>query len=232
MSAVLEVRGLRAGYNGIPVLRGCGLDIRPGETVGIAGLNGAGKTTLLRALSGVIPRSCDRALFRGERLPARPDAVARRGLVHVPEGRRVFPNLTVRENLRYGAAAVGGSAGASARTTLVLDAFPRLAELTERRAALLSGGEQQMLAVGRGLMARPVLLMVDELSLGLSPRAAQEISGVLARVARSEGVSVLLVDQNIALLGSRCDRGYIMRDGSAEPAPDAFGGETLSAAYF
>src|SRR6476469_8132428 len=103
MTAVLDVRGLRAGYDGVPVLRGCALEIGAGETVGLAGLNGAGKTTLLRALSGVIPRSCDRALFGWERLPARPDAVARRGLVHVPEGRRVFANLTVRDNLRYGA---------------------------------------------------------------------------------------------------------------------------------
>jgi branched-chain amino acid transport system ATP-binding protein len=231
-TTVLEVRGLHAGYDGIPVLRGCELDIRQGETVALAGLNGAGKTTLLRALSGVIPRSCDRALFGGERLPARPDVVARRGLVHVPEGRRVFPNLTVRENLRYGAAAVGKSASASRQATLVLKAFPRLAELAERPAALLSGGEQQMLAIARGLMARPVLLMVDELSLGLSPSAGLEISAVLAQVARKEGLSVLLVDQNVALLGARCDRAYIMRDGLTEPIPDALGGGTLDAAYF
>ncbi|CNF05215.1 branched-chain amino acid ABC transporter ATPase [Mycobacterium tuberculosis] len=229
---VLEVRRLRAGYPGMPILHGCDLDVREGEMVGIAGLNGAGKSTLLRALSGVITRSCDRALFRGAKLPARPDAVARLGLVHVPEGRRVFPNLTVTENLRYGAAAAGKVADASRQERLVLDAFPRLADLAERRAALLSGGEQQMLAVARGLMAKPVLLMVDELSLGLSPKAGLEISAALAQVARAEGVSVLLVDQNTTLLGARCDRGYLLRDGLTEPISDAFGHETLSAAYF
>ncbi len=229
---VLEVRGLRAGYNGIPVLRGCELDIRQGETVGLAGLNGAGKTTLLRALSGVIQRSCDRALFRGEHLPTRPDAVARRGLVHVPENRRVFPNLTVQENLSYGAVAVGKSASASQQEAMVLETFPRLAELAERPAALLSGGEQQMLAIARGLMARPVLLMVDELSLGLSPKASLEISAALAQVTRRESLSVLLVDQNVALLGTRCDRVCIMRDGVVEPIPDAFDDKTLNSAYF
>ena len=151
--------------------------------------------------------------------------------MHVPEGRRVFPALTVRENLRYGAVAAGKAANASRQEALVLDAFPRLAELGERRAALLSGGEQQMLAVARGLMARPVLMMVDELSLGLAPKAGLEISAVLAQVARAEGLAVLLVDQNTALLGARCDRGYIMRDGLAEPIDEAFGHETLSAAY-
>lgn len=229
---ILEVSGLRAGYGGVPVLHGCDLEIREGETVGIAGLNGAGKTTLLRALSGAIPRSCDRALLRGDRLPSRPDAVARLGLVHVPEGRKVFPTLTVRENLRYGAVAAGKAGGAAREERRVLDAFPRLAELADRRAALLSGGEQQMLAVARGLMARPVLLMVDELSLGLSPKAALDISAVLARVARTQNLSVLLVDQNTTLLGARCDRGYIMRDGLAEPIDGAFGHDTLSAAYF
>lgn len=152
--------------------------------------------------------------------------------MHVPEGRRVFPNLTVRENLRYGAVAVGKSPSAARQTALVMEAFPRLTELADRPAALLSGGEQQMLAVARGLMAAPVLLMVDELSLGLSPKAGLEISAALTEVARSEGLSILLVDQNITLLDARCDRLYMMRDGSTESLPDALGGESLSAAYF
>ncbi|MGV9387105.1 ABC transporter ATP-binding protein [Nonomuraea sp. NPDC003707] len=229
---VLQARGLRAGYQGIPVLHGCDIDVRQGETVGLAGLNGSGKTTLLRALSGVIPRAGEHLTYCGEQLPARPDTVARRGLVHVPEGRRVFANLTVRENLHYGAVAVGKSASAGRQLALVMEAFPRMAELAERPAALLSGGEQQMLAVARGLMADPVMLMVDELSLGLSPKAGLEISAALTQVARREGLSILLVDQNLTLLDARCDRLFLMHDGMTEPLPDALGGERLSATYF
>lgn len=229
---VLDVRGLRAGYGAVPVLRGVDIDIRQGEIVGLAGLNGVGKTTLLRALSGVIPRSCDRMLFTGEELPARPDAVARLGLVHVPEGRRVFGSLTVLDNLRYGAVAAAKSADAASRLTAVLAAFPRLAQLAERPAGLLSGGEQQMLAIARGLMARPLLLMVDELSLGLSPKAAQDISAVLASVARAQRLSVLLVDQNLTLLAQHCDRAYLLKDGAAEPMTDVLGSDKTDHGYF
>ncbi|MGH3273631.1 MAG: ABC transporter ATP-binding protein [Streptosporangiaceae bacterium] len=228
---VLRVRDLRAGYDAIRVLGGLDLDVEPGEIVGVAGLNGTGKTTLLRALSGMINRSCDVALLNGAPLPARPHAVARRGLVHVPEGRRVFPNLTVRDNLRYGAVAAGHS-GRAAAAAAILEIFPPLAALSQRRAGLLSGGEQQMLAVARGLMARPILLMVDELSLGLSPRASKDIATVLAQAARDRGLSLLLVDQNVALLQSHCDRILTIRDGRARSVAGRLDHDAIDAAYF
>ena len=162
----LVVRGLQVSYGDVRVLSDLDLDIRRGEVVGVAGLNGVGKTTLLRALSGVVPRRATLLSVDGVALPSSPRQVARAGVLHVPEGRRVFANLSVIDNLRYGAAAAGRSLAPALRTR-VFQTFPRLAELRERRAGLLSGGEQQMLAVARGLVAEPAVLMVDELSHGL-----------------------------------------------------------------
>ena len=228
---ILRVRGLGAGYGLISVLTDVSLDIGPGEIVGLAGLNGAGKTTALRALSGVIPRSASVAMFDGRPLPPRAHVVARCGLAHVPEGRRLFGHLTVVENLRFGAVA-GGRSESAARLRLVLDAFPRLVELLPRHAGHLSGGEQQMLAIARGLMADPRLLMVDELSLGLSPKAGADISRALVGFARRDGLALLLVDQNVTLLRTTCDRLYLLRDGSTCALAANLDVEEVNAALF
>jgi branched-chain amino acid transport system ATP-binding protein len=229
---MLAVRGLRAGYGATPVLLGVDLDVGPGEVVGVAGLNGVGKTTLLRALSGVVRCSADQLSLDGRPRPAHPRKIAARGLIHVPEGRRVFADLSVIDNLRYGAGAVGRWAQARQRLDDVFAEFPRLPELAGRRAGLLSGGEQQMVAVARGLMAMPRVLVVDEFSLGLSPKATLEICRTIVRAARRDGFALLMVDQNLALLASHCDRIYQLRDGIAEPFDSAGGQDTIKAAYF
>lgn len=232
MNAMLEVRGLRAGYGATPVLLGVDLDVGPGEVVGVAGLNGVGKTTLLRALSGVIRRSADRLLLGGTPLPAGARRIAAAGLIHVPEGRRVFADLSVIDNLRYGVGAVGRWSQAHQRLDHVFAEFPRLPELAQRRAGLLSGGEQQMVAVARGLMAAPQVLVVDEFSLGLSPKATLEICLSLVQAARRDGFALLMVDQNIALLADHCDRVYRVHDGIAEPFDDTGDQDMIKAAYF
>ena len=232
MSAALEVRGLRAGYDATPVLLDVDLDVGPGEVVGVAGLNGVGKTTLLRALSGIVRCSANQMLLGGRPLPAHPRRIAARGLIHVPEGRRVFADLSVIDNLRYGAGAVGRWAQAQRRLDHVFAEFPRLPELAQRHAGLLSGGEQQMVAVARGLMAMPQVLMVDEFSLGLSPKATQETCQALVGTARRDGFAMLMVDQNITLLADYCDRIYHLHDGIAEPLAGTGDQDAIKAAYF
>ena len=227
----LVVRGLQVSYGDVRVLSDLDLDIRRGEVVGVAGLNGVGKTTLLRALSGVVPRRATLLSVDGVALPSSPRQVARAGVLHVPEGRRVFANLSVIDNLRYGAAAAGRSLAPALRTR-VFQTFPRLAELRERRAGLLSGGEQQMLAVARGLVAEPAVLMVDELSLGLSPKASTDIGRALVDTARSDERALLLVDQNTTLLNEPCDRIYVVSGGRATVLADSSDRNALDAAYF
>lgn len=216
----LEVAGLRAAYGSAVVLAGVDLTVGPGEVVGLVGRNGAGKTTTLRAISGAIPRSAGGLSFEGAPLPARPDRVARRGVIHVPEGRLVLRGLTVEENLAFGAAAVGRHFAAVDRER-ALAWFPALGPLLARPAGLLSGGEQQLLAIARGLMARPRLLMVDEMSLGLSPRAVRDVLGAVLSACRDEGVALLMVDQNLRLLAAHCDRLYVLAGGVTTCYQDA-----------
>jgi ABC-type branched-subunit amino acid transport system ATPase component len=218
----LKVTGLSAAYGSAVVLTRVDLQVEPGEVVGLVGRNGAGKTTTLRAISGLIPRRADGLSFDDVPLPAQPYRVARLGLIHVPEGRMVLRGLTVEENLAFGAAAVGRPSGGGDRDR-VLDWFPPLRPLMTRRAGLLSGGEQQMLAVARGLMARPRLLMVDEMSLGLSPRAVRDVLGAVLSACRDEGVSLLMVDQNLRLLAAHCDRLYVLAGGTTTGYKDAAG---------
>ena len=213
MTGGLAVAGLRAAYGSAVVLTGVDLSVGPGEVVGLVGRNGAGKTTTLRAISGTIPRSADGLSFDGAALPMRPYRVARHGVIHVPEGRMVLRGLTVEENLEFGAAAVGASFGAAERER-ALAWFPALRPLMARRAGLLSGGEQQMLAIARGLMARPRLLMVDEMSLGLAPRAVREVLAVVLSACREQSVALLMVDQNLRLLSAHCDRLYVLAGGA------------------
>ncbi|MFE7394537.1 ATP-binding cassette domain-containing protein [Streptomyces sp. NPDC057582] len=210
----LVVASLSAGYGLARVLDDVSLCVRRGELVGLAGRNGVGKTTLLRSLSGISGRAGGTAAIDGRPLPRRPEAAARAGLIHVPEGRGVIPSLTVLENLRVGALAVGGRLTED-RLDCTVDRFPTLGRLLRRQAGLLSGGEQQMLAIARGLVADPSILMIDELSLGLSPKATSEALEVVSAITDRGGPGVLVVDQNIKTLASVCDRLYVLKDGTA-----------------
>ena len=210
MSAALSVRGLSAGYGGIRVLDGVDLEAPQGELTVVLGPDGAGKTTLLRALSGLIPRS-GTVLFDGKPLPDSPAAIVSRGLAQVPEGRLLFPHMTVRDNLELGGYLLrkGERAGRLAR---VLEFFPKLAERRKQLAGTMSGGEQQMLAVGRALMGRPRLLMLDEPSLGLAPKMVDELLAIVRRI-RDDGVTILLVEQNIAKALALAAGAYVIERG-------------------
>ena len=211
---MLEIRDLDAFYGPVQALRGVTLTVAEGEVVTLVGANGAGKSTLLKAVSGVI-RAQGGVTFSGESIVGwSPDKVARRGIAHVPEGRRIFPGLTVIENLEVGAYAVGRR-GADVRADVdrILGIFPGLAERRGSYGWSLSGGEQQMLAIGRGLMARPRLLLLDEPSLGLAPMLVEEVFAVIKRI-REEGTTVLLSEQNAAMALSIADQGYVMETGS------------------
>jgi ABC-type branched-chain amino acid transport systems, ATPase component len=211
----LEVRELRAGYGKAMVLQGLDLHVAPGEIVGVAGPNGAGKTTLLRSLSGVLARTARTLEFEGAPLPQDPVRVCSAGIVHVPEGRRMFANLTVTENLHVGAIG-GGVRDFPAALARVRAMLPKLEPLLERKAGLLSGGQQQLVAVARGLIAQPRLLLIDELSLGLSPTAVVDISATTIQSCREVGTAVLWVDQNVSILAEHCDRLVLLKDGTLQ----------------
>lgn len=211
---MLELQGLAVRYGAVEAVRGVDLHVGRGEAVALLGANGAGKTSLLRAASGLEQATTGRVLLAGEDITAlRADERARRGLAHVPERRRIFPGLSVEENLR-----VGATAWARWRSPLASDLervyglMPRLAERRRQAGWSLSGGEQQMLALGRALMARPRVLLLDEPSLGLAPRLAEDIYVQLRRIA-SEGATVLLVEQNTVLGLSVAVRGYVLEAG-------------------
>ena len=213
--AVLEVRDLAVSYGGaVQALRGVDLSVREGTVVALLGSNGAGKTTLLRTLSGTLRLHRGRVergqvTYRGETLRSRdPAAAVAAGLVQVPEGRRIFTRLTVEENLKAGGLSRGRSAR-SADVERIYEMFPVLADRRSQRAGLLSGGEQQMLAMGRGLMARPKLLLLDEPSLGLAPRIIGQIGEVIREINR-QGTSVLLVEQNATMALGVADTAFVL----------------------
>ena len=209
---MLEVSGLRAGYDGVEVLRGIDLSVGAGEIVAVLGSNGVGKTTLNKVLSGVLDAQAGEVRFDGHRLTGRSAAaIVEAGLIHVPEGRKIFPNMNVRENLELGSyrRAKGNRA---ANLERVLTTFPRLRERLTQFAGTLSGGEQQMLAIGRGMMAEPKLLILDEPSLGLSPLLVEEMFALIGRL-NAEGMPVMLVEQNVAQSLELAARGYIIENG-------------------
>jgi len=212
-SPLLDVQALHSGYGRVEVLRGVSLAVRPGEIVALLGSNGAGKSTLNNTVCGVVPATAGRVLFDGADLTrARTRDIVRAGLIQVPEGRRVFPNLTVRENLELGSFARARERRA-ANLERVFRTFPRLAERSTQLAGTMSGGEQQMLAIGRGLMAEPRLLILDEPSLGLSPLLVEEMFALIARL-HAEGLAVLLVEQNVGQSLDIAHRAYVLENGT------------------
>ncbi|HET9716175.1 MAG TPA: ABC transporter ATP-binding protein [Pseudolabrys sp.] len=209
---MLSVRDLHAGYGETEVLRGVDLEVNAGEIVALLGSNGVGKSTLNRIISGIQRPRSGSIVFDGANIDReKPSTIVAHGLTHVPEGRRIFPNLTVRDNLDLGSYRRAGARRAQNRER-IFAIFPRLFERRNQRAGTLSGGEQQMLAIGRGLMAEPKLIILDEPSLGLSPLLVEELFALIKRI-NVDGVSVLLVEQNVVQSLEVADRAYILAEG-------------------
>ena len=211
--ALLAVTGLAAGYGASEVLRGIDLEVGAGEIVAVLGSNGAGKSTLNRTISGVLRATRGSIRFAGHAIEReKPAKIVARGLIHVPEARCVFPNQTIEENLDLGSYR-RGRAHRERNRARVFAIFPRLAERRSQRAGTLSGGEQQMLAIGRGLMAEPQLLILDEPSLGLSPRLVEELFALIQRI-NAEGIALLLVEQNVVQCLEVARRAYVLEGGT------------------
>jgi branched-chain amino acid transport system ATP-binding protein len=209
---MLEIRQRRAGYGSVEILRGIDLDVGQGEIVAVLGSNGVGKSTLNNNISALYRPFAGSIRFQGQELIGLSSSdIVRRGVIHVPEGRRVFPNLNVLENLELGSL-VRGKANRARNLEKVVGIFPRLKERFTQSAGTLSGGEQQMLAIGRGLMSEPELLIMDEPSLGLSPLLVEEMFALIQRINR-EGQSILLMEQNAVQTLAIAHRGYIIENG-------------------
>jgi len=211
--ALLDVVGLCAGYGDVPVLRGIDLSIAAGSITALIGANGAGKTTLLRAISGIIPTDAGTVHYDGRDIVGMPPHdIVRAGLVQVPEGRRLFPEMTVVENLLVGSSSPAARRQRDENLAMVLELFPRVRERKAQLAGTLSGGEQQMVAIARALMASPRLLLLDETSLGLAPIVVDEIFVAVRRLA-AQGLTILVVEQNTALALEVADHGYVLEQG-------------------
>jgi len=211
---MLKLSGVSASYGSVPAISNVSIDIGEGEAVGLLGANGAGKSTTLRAISGLVKLSSGTATFDGTDLTALPPyRIPELGIAHVPEGRQVFPEMTVQENLEIGAYTPKAKADRAKTMELVYDIFPRLAERKRQLAGTMSGGEQQMLAVGRGLMLKPRLLMLDEPSLGLAPVMTDLTFEKIAEIHKM-GTAILLVEQNVSRALSLVQRAYVLESGN------------------
>ena len=211
--SMITVKNLSAGYGFVNVLRDISLDITAGEIVAVLGSNGVGKTTLNNTLSGLIKPKSGEVLFEGKSIVgASPETIVDLGMIHVPEGRKLFPNLSVRDNLELGSYRRGKSDRA-ANLENVLDTFPKLRDRINQIAGTLSGGEQQMVAIGRGLMSNPKLLILDEPSLGLSPLLVEQMFDLIKRI-NEKGLTILLVEQNVIQSLAIADRAYVIEEGA------------------
>jgi len=232
--ALLDVKGLCAGYGDVPVLRGIDLSIAAGSITALIGANGAGKTTLLRTISGIIPSEAGTISYDGQDIVGMPPQdIVRAGLVQVPEGRRLFSEMTVSENLLVGSSSPAARRRRDENLALVLELFPRVRERRAQRAGTLSGGEQQMVAIARALMASPRLLLLDETSLGLAPIVVDEIFVAVRRLA-AQGLTILVVEQNTALALEVADHGYVLEQGRFAihgPAPSLMADPRVRQAY-
>jgi branched-chain amino acid transport system ATP-binding protein len=232
--ALLDVKGLCAGYGDVPVLRGVDLSIAAGSITALIGANGAGKTTLLRTISGIIPTEAGTISYDGRDIVGMPPQdIVRAGLVQVPEGRRLFSEMTVFENLLVGSSSPVARPKRDENLALVLELFPRVRERRAQRAGTLSGGEQQMVAIARALMASPRLLLLDETSLGLAPIVVDEIFVAVRRLA-AQGLTILVVEQNTALALEVADHGYVLEQGRFAiqgPAPSLMADPRVRQAY-
>ena len=210
---MLEINDMTCGYGQITALRGVTLSVKAGQLVALIGANGAGKSTTLRAISGLVPPRSGTMTFEGEDISsAGPQKVLTRGIAHCPEGRRVFPHMTVAENLDMGASLRSDNSEIAVDRDRIYGEFPRLAERRKQAAGTLSGGEQQMLAIGRALMSRPRLIMFDEPSLGLAPNIVERTFAII-RAIRDAGTTVLLVEQNAFAALEMCDHAYLLESG-------------------
>ena len=213
MTALLQIEGLEAGYGEVHVLEGIGLTVNEGAITAVIGSNGAGKTTLMRVLSGLLPPDAGRVFFAGDDITAwKPARRVEQGLVLVPEGRLVFSDISVADTLRLGAYGRQAREGWRERVAEMYELFPRLAERRNTRGGSLSGGEQQMLALARGLMSRPRLLLLDEPSLGLAPVMAQHVFAAIREIAAS-GITICLVEQDVHATLELADYGYVLENG-------------------
>ena len=232
--SMLEVKGLEVSYGAIKALKGISFSVEQGEIISLIGSNGAGKTTTLHSLSGIIRKAAGSVLFNGSDISSmNADRIVRMGLVQVPDGRRVFANMSVRENLELGAFTRNDKDAIRQDMDRVFSLFPRLKERSRQEAATLSGGEQQMLAMGRSLMSRPSLLLLDEPSMGLAPILVDEIFSIIQQINR-EGTTILLVEQNAYKALSIANRAYILETGMVTmegPAQDLIANDAVKSAY-
>jgi branched-chain amino acid transport system ATP-binding protein len=213
---ILEVRGLHSGYGDVQILHGCNLSVEEGRLTALVGANGAGKTTLLHTVMGLIRPVQGKIKFKGEEITnLSAHEKAEKGLILVPEGRQLFTTMTVAENLQMGATPERARPQVQANTEKVYGLFPRLKERLNQKAGTLSGGEQQMLAVARGIMAEPVVFMIDELSLGLAPAISMQLLETLV-LLRHTGMTILLVEQNVQMALAICDYAYVLSEGQME----------------